>query len=55
MKIDNEFTVGVPVERAWKVLTDLKVIAGGSVYRRLVPLTVVVVIVVAVIVYVIVR
>ena len=23
MKIDNEFTVSVPIERAWKVLTDL--------------------------------
>ncbi|MEV0590133.1 SRPBCC family protein [Nonomuraea cavernae] len=27
MKIDNEFTVGVPVERAWEVLTDLEAIA----------------------------
>lgn len=27
MKIDNEFTVGVPIERAWKVLTDLEGIA----------------------------
>ncbi len=27
MKLDNEFTVGVPVEQAWAVLTDLEVIA----------------------------
>jgi carbon monoxide dehydrogenase subunit G len=27
MKIDNEFTVGVPVDRAWAVLTDLEGIA----------------------------
>ncbi|OEV12930.1 SRPBCC family protein [Streptomyces nanshensis] len=27
MKIDNEFTVGVPAERAWKLLTDLEGIA----------------------------
>ncbi len=27
MKIDNEFTVGVPVEQAWAVLTDLDRIA----------------------------
>ena len=27
MKIDNEFTVGVPIERAWAVLTDLEGIA----------------------------
>ncbi len=27
MKIDNEFTVGVPIERAWTVLTDLAGIA----------------------------
>jgi carbon monoxide dehydrogenase subunit G len=27
MKIDNEFTVGVPIERAWEVLTDLEGIA----------------------------
>ncbi|NLU74005.1 hypothetical protein HCC61_15170 [Streptomyces sp. HNM0575] len=27
MKIDNEFTVGVPAERAWEVLTDLEGIA----------------------------
>ncbi|MEV7868394.1 SRPBCC family protein [Streptomyces sp. NPDC088124] len=27
MKIDNEFTVGVPVDRAWEVLTDLEGIA----------------------------
>ncbi|SEE83507.1 SRPBCC family protein [Jiangella alba] len=27
MQIDNEFTVGVPVERAWEVLTDLEGIA----------------------------
>ncbi|WP_116948741.1 SRPBCC family protein [Jiangella endophytica] len=44
MQIDNEFTVGVPVERAWEVLTDLEGIApcmpgaqltgrDGDVYR----------------------
>ena len=27
MRIDNEFTVGVPVERAWEILTDLEGIA----------------------------
>jgi uncharacterized protein len=27
MKIDNEFTVGVPIDRAWRVLTDLEGIA----------------------------
>jgi carbon monoxide dehydrogenase subunit G len=27
MKIDNEFTVGVPIDRAWEVLTDLAAIA----------------------------
>ncbi|TDD65207.1 membrane oxidoreductase [Jiangella aurantiaca] len=27
MQIDNQFTVGVPVERAWEVLTDLEDIA----------------------------
>jgi carbon monoxide dehydrogenase subunit G len=27
MKIDNEFTVGVPIDRAWEVLTDLEGIA----------------------------
>jgi len=27
MKLDNEFTVGVPVEQAWSVLTDLELIA----------------------------
>ena len=27
MKLDNEFTVGVPVEQAWAVLTDLELIA----------------------------
>jgi carbon monoxide dehydrogenase subunit G len=27
MRIDNEFTVSVPVERAWEVLTDLEAIA----------------------------
>lgn len=27
MKIDNEFTVGVPIARAWEVLTDLEGIA----------------------------
>jgi carbon monoxide dehydrogenase subunit G len=27
MKIDNEFTVGVPIDRAWEVLTDLAGIA----------------------------
>jgi carbon monoxide dehydrogenase subunit G len=27
MKIDNEFTVGVPIERAWEMLTDLEGIA----------------------------
>lgn len=27
MKIDNEFTVGVPIDRAWAVLTDLESIA----------------------------
>ncbi len=27
MKIENEFTVGVPIERAWAVLTDLEGIA----------------------------
>lgn len=27
MKLDNEFTVGVPVSQAWDVLTDLEVIA----------------------------
>lgn len=27
MQIDNEFTVGVPVERAWAILTDLEGIA----------------------------
>jgi carbon monoxide dehydrogenase subunit G len=27
MKIDNEFTVGVPIDRAWAVLTDLEDIA----------------------------
>jgi carbon monoxide dehydrogenase subunit G len=27
MQIDNEFTVGVPVERAWEILTDLEGIA----------------------------
>jgi uncharacterized protein len=27
MKLDNEFTVGVPVEQAWTVLTDLELIA----------------------------
>ena len=44
MKIDNEFTVSVPIERAWEVLTDLEGIApcmpgaqltgvDGDVYR----------------------
>src|SRR5450631_2249697 len=27
MKIDNEFTVNVPIEKAWEVLTDLQGIA----------------------------
>ncbi|MDQ1483893.1 MAG: uncharacterized protein QOF35_1969 [Actinomycetota bacterium] len=27
MKIDNEFTVSVPVEKAWEVLTDLREVA----------------------------
>jgi uncharacterized protein len=27
MKLDNEFTVGVPIEQAWTVLTDLEAIA----------------------------
>jgi carbon monoxide dehydrogenase subunit G len=27
MKLDNEFTVGVPVHQAWEVLTDLELIA----------------------------
>jgi len=27
MKIDNEFSVGVPVERAWRALTDLEALA----------------------------
>ena len=27
MKLDNEFTVGVPVSQAWGVLTDLELIA----------------------------
>jgi uncharacterized protein len=27
MRLDNEFTVGVPVEQAWAVLTDLELIA----------------------------
>ena len=27
MRIDNEFTVNVPLERAWEVLTDLAGIA----------------------------
>ena len=27
MKLDNEFTVGVPIEAAWAVLTDLELIA----------------------------
>ena len=27
MQIDNEFTVGVPIDRAWEVLTDLEGIA----------------------------
>ncbi|MCX5240585.1 SRPBCC family protein [Streptomyces prunicolor] len=27
MKIDNEFSVGVPVERAWQALTDLEALA----------------------------
>jgi uncharacterized protein len=27
MKLDNEFTVGVPIEQAWGVLTDLELIA----------------------------
>ena len=27
MKIDNEFTVNVPIDRAWAVLTDLEGIA----------------------------
>jgi uncharacterized protein len=27
MKLDNEFTVGVPVSQAWEVLTDLELIA----------------------------
>ena len=27
MKLDNEFTVGVPIEQAWAVLTDLELIA----------------------------
>ncbi|QXE37050.1 SRPBCC family protein [Streptomyces sp. GMY02] len=27
MKIDNEFTVGVPIDRAWEALTDLEGIA----------------------------
>lgn len=27
MKLDNEFTVGVPIEQAWSVLTDLELIA----------------------------
>jgi carbon monoxide dehydrogenase subunit G len=27
MKVENEFTVGVPIERAWAVLTDLEGIA----------------------------
>ena len=27
MELTNEFTVGVPVERAWEVLTDVELIA----------------------------
>ncbi len=27
MKIDNEFTVNAPIERAWALLTDLEAIA----------------------------
>jgi carbon monoxide dehydrogenase subunit G len=27
MRLDNEFTVGVPIEQAWSVLTDLELIA----------------------------
>ena len=27
MKLDNEFTVGVPIDQAWSVLTDLELIA----------------------------
>src|SRR5215467_1051287 len=27
MKLDNEFTVGVPIGEAWEVLTDLEMIA----------------------------
>src|SRR5215467_2144512 len=27
MKLDNEFTVGVPIGEAWQVLTDLEMIA----------------------------
>ena len=27
MKIDNEFTVSVPIDQAWEVLTDLAGIA----------------------------
>lgn len=27
MKLDNEFTVGVPIDQAWAVLTDLELIA----------------------------
>jgi carbon monoxide dehydrogenase subunit G len=30
MKIDNEFTVGVPIDRAWAVLTDLEGIAPSA-------------------------
>ncbi|MDQ1482681.1 MAG: hypothetical protein QOF35_757, partial [Actinomycetota bacterium] len=27
MKIDNEFTVSVPLDQAWEVLTDLQEVA----------------------------
>ena len=27
MKLQNEFTVNVPIERAWEVLTDIPAIA----------------------------
>ena len=31
MKIDNEFTVGVPIDQAWAVLTDLvAALAAGA-------------------------
>ena len=30
MKIDNEFTVNVPIQRAWEVLTDLQDLEDGA-------------------------